>query len=161
MCVCVCVCVCISIDLTLSHSLLLHSLTHPLFSLLHPRCTKPNKHIARCRLDPIRKRAVERVALDMAAVRGAGARGGSTGRGSGGGSDAVSGASRLATGGYEFRRKGEGKQGFEAWRFESSDPWMSYASQVEAARQLGIKSTGNISYCVNGKQRQAGGYEFR
>ena len=41
-----------------------------------------------------------------------------------------------------------------------AEAWMPYASIMEAARELGLKS-GSISACCNGKQKKTGSYEFR
>ena len=42
----------------------------------------------------------------------------------------------------------------------SSDGWTTYCSIASAAKEVGVNS-GNISHCVHGRCRQAGGYEFR
>ena len=62
--------------------------------------------------------------------------------------------------------KGRGVRGakgspVEARLFGSSDPWVSYVSQTDAAQKLGFGSPTTISLCVLGKQEQTGGYEFR
>ena len=41
-----------------------------------------------------------------------------------------------------------------------AEAWVPYASIHEAARSLGLRS-GGIHGCCTGKQKQAGGYEFR
>jgi hypothetical protein len=81
-----------------------------------------------------------------------------------GAADGGGGAGRSSGGEGRSKRKERGEhkgQGVDARRFESADPWVSYASQSEAARQLGLKTSGGISDCVNGRRRQASGYEFR
>jgi hypothetical protein len=45
-------------------------------------------------------------------------------------------------------------------RVLGAEAWVPYASSMEAARSLGLRS-GNISACCSGKQKQTGGYEFR
>ena len=42
----------------------------------------------------------------------------------------------------------------------SSGGWTTYRSMNSAAKELGV-NPGSISKCVNGRHRQAGGYEFR
>ena len=42
----------------------------------------------------------------------------------------------------------------------SSGGWTTYRSMNSAAKELGV-NPGNISNCVHGRRRQAGGYEFR
>ena len=42
----------------------------------------------------------------------------------------------------------------------SSDGWTTYRSITSAAKEVGV-NPGSIFYCVNGRCRQAGGYEFR
>ena len=48
----------------------------------------------------------------------------------------------------------------ESRRFASTDFWNLHASILAASKQLQI-NPGGISTCIHGKQKQAGGYEFR
>ena len=57
--------------------------------------------------------------------------------------------------------RGGVSQGVEARLFGSSDHWVLYASQGDAARHLVIGCASSISHCVCGRAQQVNGYEFR
>eukprot|EP00435_Cladocopium_sp_Y103_P026659 s1550_g6.t1 len=52
------------------------------------------------------------------------------------------------------------RQKVECRLYGSTGDWTSYASMNQAAARLGVNQ-GNISKCIKGHRRQAGGYEFR
>ena len=67
------------------------------------------------------------------------------------------------TGSGQGGRRGRGGRSgvqVEGRRVGTSDPWVSYRTQTDAARKLNI-SQSYISSCVNGKTDSTGGYEFR